>query len=295
MLTQIWYKILSWLYINRKNIYAVALKYKNSANIDGKLELKELVELVKIIQNSGLKVWKDKEIAVWGDYDTDTKLLAKPDNTYKILQQYRQIWPTCAIYSTGRVITYNTGIEFTQNQIEEVAQLAREKGLLDDNGMTFIDAGAVWAEYLNDKIEMHRVPMFSQNFNILVEKWYSYVTGGAITNSFFFEREDDGKVDITKIDWEDETRYYHAWSGESDIQFTDNFAGAINYNRFINEYHQKFIIQGLFFSWAYFYTLKEEKKDYETIERENEILRRRADEVDELAHKILKANKPNDY
>jgi len=36
-------------------------------------------------------------------------------------------------------------------------------------------------------------------------------------------------------------------------------------------------------------------KDNETLQRENDILRKRADEVDELLKKALKANKPNDY
>jgi hypothetical protein len=102
-------------------------------------------------------------------------------------------------------------------------------------------------------------------------------------------------VNYSKINFDDETRYYHAWTGESEMQFTDNFKGSIKFNRFINEYHQKFIVKGLFFSWAYFPILIEEKKDTKTLERENAILRRRADEVDALAHQILKANKPNDY
>jgi hypothetical protein len=40
---------------------------------------------------------------------------------------------------------------------------------------------------------------------------------------------------------------------------------------------------------------EEQEKDLETLKNENEILRRRADDTDELLHKALKANKPNDY
>lgn len=39
----------------------------------------------------------------------------------------------------------------------------------------------------------------------------------------------------------------------------------------------------------------EDKKDYETLKRENEILRRRSNETDVLLNQALKANKPNKY
>jgi hypothetical protein len=113
-------------------------------------------------------------------------------------------------------VHYNTGVFTTQEEVELVAQQARDEGKLDKNGMTFIDAGDVWTRWVSEnkgvKIKVLRVPMYSRQFNTLTQKGYSYVTGGAITDSFFFEREDDGVVDVSKIDWEDPTEYYHAWT-----------------------------------------------------------------------------------
>jgi hypothetical protein len=57
---------------------------------------------------------------------------------------------------------YNTGLYFTQEEHEKVAQNARDLGYLGKNGMTFINAGKVWTSYLKEKgitLEIMRTPV----------------------------------------------------------------------------------------------------------------------------------------
>ena len=190
--------------------------------IDGKLNLKEIWEYYAIIKKSGLIAGKeDLEVPVGADY---AQTITIPENKYKNLVEYKQIWPTCAIYSTGRAIMYNTGLYFTQEEHEKVAQNARNLGYLGKNGMTFINAGKVWKSYLKEKwitLEIMRTPVWSAVYNEFTNKGYMSQIGGYITKEHLIDREADGDVDLQSYKWNEKKQYWHAWTS-IDTKHQDN-------------------------------------------------------------------------
>lgn len=90
LLIQIGYKILHYLYINRDTLFSLAEEIRNNPNIkiDGKLNLAELREYLRLIKNSGLIIGKeDQEVPVGSDY---TNTITIPENKYKNLVEYLQ-------------------------------------------------------------------------------------------------------------------------------------------------------------------------------------------------------------
>jgi hypothetical protein len=266
MLLQIGYRILHYLYINRNTIFSIAKRMKEDPNIkfDGNIELKEVRAMLLAIKDSGLKIdSKDIEIPVWADFTQE--LTEMPENKYQNLVEYKQIWPTCAIYSVGRTIMFNTGLEFTQAEHELVAQRARDLGYLSSTGMTFINAGKVWTQYLKElgyTLKQYRVPYGSDIYNELTGKDYMAQIGGYITKEFLLDTMDDGVIDISNYTWNEKKQYGHAWSSLEMAQF-DNYAGR-KYNIYENRYFQTFISKGYAFYWSYIYVIEGQKQsDYD--------------------------------
>lgn len=253
LLIQIGYKILHYLYINRSTLFSLAKEISENPNIkiEGKLNLAEIREYLRLIKKSGLIISKeDEEVPVGADY---TQTITIPENKYKNLVEYRQKWPTCAIYSTGRAIMYNTGLYFTQEEHEKVAQNARDLWYLGSNGMTFINAGKVWKNYLKEKgitLEIMRTPVWSVVYQEFTSKGYMSQIGGYITKEFLLDREADGDVDIATYKWNEKKQYLHAWTSIVDAQ-QDNFKDYLKYNLFENKYFDTFVKKGYAFSWAY--------------------------------------------
>lgn len=266
LLVNIGYRILHYLYINRETIYSVAKRMKADPNVkfDWNIELSEVRAMLLAIKDSWLKVdERDTEVPVWADFTQD--LTGLPVNRFKNLVEYKQIWPTCAIYSVGRTIMYNTGLTFTQEEHELVAQRARDLWYLSSTGMTFINAGKVWTQYLKEKgyeLKQYRVPYASDIYNELTEKDYMAQVWGYITKEFLLDTMDDGVIDISKYKWNEKKQYGHAWSSLEMAQF-DNYAGR-DYNIYENRYFQTFISKGYAFYWAYIYVIEgQELSDYE--------------------------------
>lgn len=267
-------QILHWIWFRRENIYSIYKKWKDDPNIkfDWKVSINELIARWDVIKNSGLLISpEDLEPIVASEFSGEVE--EKYGYTPKPIPEkdpieYHQIWPTCAIYSMGRSFMYNSWLTFTQDEHEEVAQLARDKWWLGSWGMTFINAGRAWKIWLEEKgieAKVIRVPVWGEIYNELKDFGHSCQIGGYITREMMIDREEDWDVDIEKYKWNEQKRYGHAWDEQKIGLHTDNWVNSLKYNRYTNNYFSTFIKKGYGFSWAYFPVLMSPKEpsDYE--------------------------------
>ena len=294
--------ILDFFWTRRAKLKKLYKAYKANPNIkfDGNISWEEVKEYAKTTY-TGLKVSEEDKKVGWASDYTQALKNTIGENTHKLVRQYTQSINSCAQYGNTRAMIYNTGIDLTVWDVESICDYAVEQGYREKNqGMTFIDAAKATEEWMainkGVRIETIRTPYGSAQYNALKELWYSCALWGGWTDEKTLDIRGDNEIDYNYT-WKEKINFYHCWSEEEVGQFTDNYANSTS-NQWKNEIFEDFISNWVNFSWCYFPIMiseEEQEKDLETLKNENEILRRRADDTDELLHKALKANKPNDY
>jgi len=200
--------------------------------------------------------------------------------------QYKNIYPTPTERSQGintreYIVLHHTGtqegtIKWVLNWLAKRSDYASCHYVIDVNGDTYKiwnDTDILWHAWVSSWDGKNDMNKYSIGIEII---WP--LSNGAFTP----EQKESVKnlvkylCDIHKISKENVVRHKDISPGRKtdpkDTLWSEEYE---SYNLFIDS---------IFMS-----------KDNETLQRENDILRKRADEVDELLKKALKANKPNDY
>ena len=290
--------ILDFFWTRRARIKKLYKAFKANPNIkfDWDISWDEVKEYAKTTY-TGLIVDEQDKIVWWSDY-TDNLEQAIGKNPHKTRILYTQSINSCAIYGNTRALAYNTGFELKRSEVESISDYAVEKGYRKKNKwMTFKDAAKASEEWMlankGVRIETIRTPMFSAKYNALKELWYSCALWGGWTDEKTLDIRWDNEIDYDYT-WKEKINFYHCWSEEEQWHFTDNYHKSSN-NEWKNDKFEEFIKHGVNFAYCYFPILisEEEKKSYETLENENDILRRRADDAVIQLNETIKTLHPN--
>lgn len=267
---QIGYRTIHYFYINRNTIYWVYKKLKNNPNIkiDGKINLEEAREYLKLIKGWLLISQEDKRRPTLEEMTLVWESLTP--NTHKTLIQYDQSKNSCAIYGATRAFMYNSGVILTRDEIEQFSDYCVANGYREEwKGMYFKDANQALKKWiLQEKgieIEIERIPYKWARYNILKDLWYGCSLGGWITKEKTLDIFDDGEVN-GEYNWDEKKVFAHCWTEENIGQFTDNYPSKKkDKNRWINTMFNDFVINGYHFQWCYFPIVvwEKEKSDYE--------------------------------
>lgn len=259
-------QILHFLWIRRDQVFELWDVVKK----DWKINRKDFFNIIEYYANAWFIPEENDRVFVGGIKKV------KPNESKNIVQ-YDQSKCACAIYSRTRNAMYNVkGLVYTKDEVEAIANYAVETKRLDrSKGMTFADADDCIVEWtLKNKgiqLKFDKVKYWSAEHIERTKLWYGCSIGGGITSKYLNDFRFDGIID-EQYTFDEEVRYNHAFSQESDQLLTENYPTQFgNNNRYKNEKVQDFVNESVFFSWAY-YIFSDQEIEEDQIEEMKENL-----------------------